>query len=145
LGGCGAMGTEVTRDLARTRAFEEIVIADANLERAQALAEELGGGRVRSQKIDAADENLLTGQFRGFSVVANCTPYHFGMAASRAAIQARVSYLDLGGLFNTPRQLQLDEAARQAGVTLCRSEEHTSELQSRVDIVCRLLLEKNNL
>src|SRR5207247_8557998 len=25
---------------------------------------------------------------------------------------------------------------------LCRSEEHTSELQSRVDLVCRLLLEK---
>src|SRR5207247_9602924 len=25
-----------------------------------------------------------------------------------------------------------------------RSEEHTSELQSRVEIVCRLLLEKNN-
>src|SRR5438105_15409736 len=24
----------------------------------------------------------------------------------------------------------------------CRSEEHTSELQSRVDLVCRLLLEK---
>src|SRR5438105_7898615 len=27
-------------------------------------------------------------------------------------------------------------------VTLNRSEEHTSELQSRVDLVCRLLLEK---
>src|SRR5438067_4402915 len=26
----------------------------------------------------------------------------------------------------------------------CRSEEHTSELQSRFDIVCRLLLEKKN-
>src|SRR5438105_13873196 len=26
----------------------------------------------------------------------------------------------------------------------CRSEEHTSELQSRVDLVCRLLLEKKN-
>src|SRR3982751_4291754 len=26
----------------------------------------------------------------------------------------------------------------------CRSEEHTSELQSRSDLVCRLLLEKNN-
>src|SRR5438105_12729821 len=25
---------------------------------------------------------------------------------------------------------------------VCRSEEHTSELQSRVDLVCRLLLEK---
>src|SRR5699024_11253178 len=29
-----------------------------------------------------------------------------------------------------------------AGITL-RSEEHTSELQSRFDLVCRLLLEKN--
>src|SRR3712207_7532269 len=27
---------------------------------------------------------------------------------------------------------------------LCRSEEHTSELQSRQYLVCRLLLEKNN-
>src|SRR5438105_391259 len=31
-----------------------------------------------------------------------------------------------------------------AGPTGCRSEEHTSELQSRVDLVCRLLLEKKN-
>src|SRR5699024_11620244 len=28
------------------------------------------------------------------------------------------------------------------GLTILRSEEHTSELQSRFDIVCRLLLEK---
>src|SRR2546421_2571966 len=28
------------------------------------------------------------------------------------------------------------------GVTITRSEEHTSELQSRSDLVCRLLLEK---
>src|SRR5699024_11626697 len=28
---------------------------------------------------------------------------------------------------------------------LTRSEEHTSELQSRIDLVCRLLLEKNNI
>src|SRR5699024_11808598 len=36
------------------------------------------------------------------------------------------------------------EAARRAGYTRVkvRSEEHTSELQSRFDLVCRLLLEK---
>ena len=33
LGGCGAMGSEATRDLARTSDFEEIVIADADLTR----------------------------------------------------------------------------------------------------------------
>src|SRR5690606_41814913 len=31
-----------------------------------------------------------------------------------------------------------------AGITLNRSEEHTSELQSRENLVCRLLLEKKN-
>src|SRR5207249_11353552 len=31
---------------------------------------------------------------------------------------------------------------RQNGARSCRSEEHTSELQSRFDLVCRLLLEK---
>src|SRR5438132_6573620 len=32
----------------------------------------------------------------------------------------------------------------QAGLRVCRSEEHTSELQSHSDLVCRLLLEKKN-
>src|SRR5207249_8209183 len=31
---------------------------------------------------------------------------------------------------------------QKAGALLARSEEHTSELQSRFDLVCRLLLEK---
>src|SRR5688572_30960036 len=32
--------------------------------------------------------------------------------------------------------------ARRAGAAICRSEEHTSELQSQSNLVCRLLLEK---
>jgi lysine 6-dehydrogenase len=119
LGGCGAMGSEATRDLARTSDFEEIVIADADLERAQMLAAELGGDRVRAVRADAGDEVALTKTLRGFDVLANCTIYHFGLVATRAAINAGVNYLDLGGLFNTPRQLELDEAARRAGVTVC--------------------------
>src|SRR5206468_4788496 len=35
-------------------------------------------------------------------------------------------------------------AAGEAGSRWRRSEEHTSELQSRSDLVCRLLLEKKN-
>src|SRR2546430_8528016 len=33
--------------------------------------------------------------------------------------------------------------ARRRGAARCRSEEHTSELQSQSNLVCRLLLEKN--
>src|SRR5699024_11567327 len=40
-----------------------------------------------------------------------------------------------------PRTLVISEAYADEGPTM-RSEEHTSELQSRFDLVCRLLLEK---
>src|SRR5215831_7585275 len=119
LGGCGAMGSEVTRDLTRTSDFDEIVVADSDLRKAQALASELGQGRVRAIKIDVSDEVALAEKLKDFDVVANATTYHYGLIATRAAIKARVNYLDLGGLFNTPRQLELDEAARTAGVTIC--------------------------
>src|ERR1700730_2873223 len=106
LGGCGAMGSEVTRDLARSSDFEEIVIADADLPRAETLAEEFGAGHVRAIQIDAGDERALAERLRGFDVIATCTTYHFGLNVLRAAITAQVNYLDLGGLFNTPRQLE---------------------------------------
>jgi len=112
------MGSEVTRDLARTSDFEEIVIADADVRKAEALAEELGD-RVRAIQIDVSDEDSLTQKLHGFDVVANSTTYHYGLIATRAAIRAGVSYLDLGGLFNTPKQLELDDEARKAGVTIC--------------------------
>src|SRR5438874_5452560 len=35
-----------------------------------------------------------------------------------------------------------NRAGSAGGCSVCRSEEHTSELQSRRDLVCRLLLEK---
>src|SRR2546429_3542599 len=42
------------------------------------------------------------------------------------------------------RRGQLREQVRVAGGLEQRSEEHTSELQSRLPLVCRLLLEKKN-
>src|SRR5438105_9130385 len=39
-------------------------------------------------------------------------------------------------------KMPVGPTARMAVLPLRRSEEHTSELQSRVDLVCRLLLEK---
>src|SRR5207247_10921962 len=41
---------------------------------------------------------------------------------------------------STIRQFNRSKKASRSG--FCRSEEHTSELQSRVELVCRLLLEK---
>src|SRR2546428_7457211 len=43
---------------------------------------------------------------------------------------------------NTPAPAKPTEAPKPAAAEPTRSEEHTSELQSRSDLVCRLLLEK---
>src|SRR5699024_12310495 len=49
---------------------------------------------------------------------------------------------DLVGLLHAVQQIQ--KRSLDGGVEGRRSEEHTSELQSRFDLVCRLLLEKKN-
>src|SRR5699024_7068948 len=55
-----------------------------------------------------------------------------GLAAAGRALE------DLAELTGTTIS---DDAARAIGLGVDRSEEHTSELQSRFDLVCRLLLE----
>src|SRR5713226_7593678 len=64
-------------------------------------------------------------------------------------IRARVDPADLAPSVRSPRppeegwgRLILADASPAAGPDLHRSEEHTSELQSPVHLVCRLLLEK---
>ncbi len=122
IGGCGAMGSETTRDLATTSDFDEITIADLNIERAQALATELndltGRDRMRAVQVDGSNEEALLEVMRGHDVVANTMTYHFGLNATRAAIRAGASYVDLGGLHNTPKQLELDTQAREADVSI---------------------------
>src|SRR5207253_10287770 len=57
----------------------------------------------------------------------------------RSELPADAQHLgDLGRL----RVLHASEGEQHAGADVARSEEHTSELQSRGHLVCRLLLEK---
>jgi saccharopine dehydrogenase (NAD+, L-lysine-forming) len=119
LGGCGAMGSEATRDLATTaRDCREIVVADIDRKRAEAFAASLEDPRVTARACDLGDAAALQRLIGEHDLVANCTPYTFGLEATRAAIAARRPYLDLGGLYNTPRQLALDAEAKEAGVTI---------------------------
>src|SRR5207249_12281401 len=61
-----------------------------------------------------------------------------GNAAHSAELAFRVRHLALRALGRST----IPKVANEARVFLHRSEEHTSELQSRFDLVCRLLLEK---
>src|SRR5207247_10025063 len=66
------------------------------------------------------------------SATPGCTPITIFCSSGKRPIRRssrKISYTTVVGDFVYPRPSQ-------------RSEEHTSELQSRVDLVCRLLLEK---
>src|SRR5438105_8124034 len=63
-------------------------------------------------------------------------PYTTLFRSGAPEMSLEANFFELGG--NSLLATQLIGRLRE------RSEEHTSELQSRVDLVCRLLLEKKN-
>src|SRR5207247_3383405 len=75
---------------------------------------------------------------------------HLGLAAAFIAqqkMQDALPHLKKAIALNADNEVswyRLSQVQMALGNTAERSEEHTSELQSRVDLVCRLLLEKKN-
>src|SRR5687768_18306099 len=70
-----------------------------------------------------------------------------GADSGRRGLRSRLRY---GGISRgrgriSARQPPGDLPRREEAPALSRSEEHTSELQSRLHLVCRLLLEKKKL
>src|SRR5690349_23865363 len=82
--------------------------------------------------------------------IFSCTCFFFFLMIRRPPRSTLFPYTTLfrsahlGGLLELGRvDLGIAEVELQAfGAEVARSEEHTSELQSRRDLVCRLLLEK---
>src|SRR5699024_12627953 len=72
--------------------------------------------------------------FRSRPVFTGSPPALFHVECGRRDLRLREIYGNLVSVFSVQKQ-----AKNQIAV---RSEEHTSELQSRFDLVCRLLLEK---
>lgn len=118
LGGVGAIGRVVVRDLFESHPQNRVLIADYNERGAQAYAESFCSRRVSDGFADATKSTQLTKLFRGHTVIINCTQHDFNLRVMQAALAARVHYLDLGGLFHwTRKQLRLDRRFKRAGLT----------------------------
>jgi len=116
LGGGGLTGRCTVRDLVRGGVFESVVAADLDPVLASEAARAAGSG-ASSTTIDVRDRSALVGLLDGASVVVNAVQYTFNLAVMEAAREARVPYLDFGGLFHmTRRQLGMDTEFRKAGL-----------------------------
>jgi lysine 6-dehydrogenase len=107
LGGCGTIGRVVVRDLFESHPHNHITVADYRPVRL------IRSPRVRTVFADARNADLS-----GHNVVINCTQHEFNLHVMRAALKARLHYVDLGGLFTWPRrQLKLHRQFQRAGLT----------------------------
>ncbi len=121
--GAGMQGTAAACDFARFGEAETVILADLDLERAEAAARRvnrlIGGELARPARVDVTDERSLAQALEGADVALSAVPYRFNLGITRAAIVASVGMCDLGG--NTElvlEQLQLDPQAKEAGVTI---------------------------
>jgi len=118
LGGAGAIGRIVVRDLFESNRRNRAVVADYDGDAAAEYARTYRTARLSAVSADARNIAALSRILRGNSVVINCTRHQFNLNVMEAALQARVHYLDLGGLFVwTRRQLRLHQRFVDAGLT----------------------------
>lgn len=74
--------------------------------------------RVHPALADVRNVDTTAKLAEGHDVLLNCVNYYFNVPIMQAALQARVPYSDLGGLYHgSMKQFELDEAFHDAGVT----------------------------
>lgn len=106
------------RDLLSSELVERVVVGDIETSRADKLNAELGSDRLGVRKVDLTNRRDLVEAIQDFGILINAAWYEYNVEVLKAAIEARVNYLDMGGLFHvTRKQMELDNGAKQAGIT----------------------------
>jgi lysine 6-dehydrogenase len=117
IGGAGSMGMVTVRDLVESPEVSEVIIGDANVEKAKKVQDWAGSKKTAITKLDVSDNKSLIEAIRKADAVANAAPYHLNLAITKAAIEAKQNLVDLGGVYYmTLKQLELDKEAKKAGV-----------------------------
>lgn len=116
LGGVGAMAGETTLDLVRTSDFDEIMVADIDIAKAESVAAAMGDERLRVVKVNAESVDETAKLMSGYDVVANGLPRAYCENAIRAAISAKVDMLDL--VSPHEETLALDSEAKAAQISV---------------------------
>jgi saccharopine dehydrogenase-like NADP-dependent oxidoreductase len=95
LGGAGAVCKETTKDLAAFSRFDEIVVADCNIEAATKLVESIDDFRLKPILFDAEDYDAMLILLPGHDVVINGLPWKYDLAVTKACVEVGVNGLDV--------------------------------------------------
>lgn len=118
--GAGRMGCGAAFDLVHNSPLvESVTVADADLKKAEAVAERVGTSRIDAHHIDAANHSDVAKLMQGHDAAISCVNYWFNESLSRAAIETGTNFCDLGGNnYVVDAQLALDDEAKAAGINI---------------------------
>lgn len=123
LGGCGFYGSSIARDLIKSDEVAQIKLADIHLDMVKVAESVRKSKKVSVEYLDINKSYPdLVKAIKGHELVINTVgPYPlFGTIAVKAAIDARVNYLDICDECSVTQEIfKLDESAREAGVAVC--------------------------
>ncbi len=118
--GAGRMGYGASYDLVHNSPeVTSVTIADSDLAKAVEASNKIGTGRIEPREIDASDYTAVVDLMRGHDAVISCVNYWYNVSLSKAAIETRVNFCDLGGNnYVVDDQLAVDAQAKAAGINI---------------------------
>ena len=120
LGGCGIVGIQAVKALVSTKDFDEIVIGDINIEKADKYVSEIGDPRLSSFRVDLTDPVMIKEAIKDADVVLNCSGpfYKLGPIILNAVIESKIDYVDVcDDLDATKKLLEMHDQAKKADIS----------------------------
>jgi lysine 6-dehydrogenase len=118
--GAGRMGHGAAFDLINNSPdVEAVTLADFDIRKARIIAEEINNPKLQIKQIDVSDYADVVALMRGHDAAISCVNYWFNLELSKAAIETRTNFCDLGGNnYVVDSQLALDAEAKNAGINI---------------------------
>jgi lysine 6-dehydrogenase len=106
-------------DMLKNQAVTEILLADSSPKMLAAAKSFLKSPRIKTARADAGDTARVKSLARGRDALVSAVPYFFNLPLAKAAVAAKVNYVDLGGNTDIVRQeLALHDQAQKAGIRI---------------------------
>ena len=123
MGGLGGMGQGVSRDLIKQDKIEKVILGDINTDPGRMQDKLRASEKVSLIRIDVNDHHGMVSAIKSADVVINCAGpfYKTAVAVARAAVEAKVNYIDICDDYEAAEILfasDIDNAARAAGITV---------------------------
>ena len=114
--GCGNIGSVAAEDLARTMKSAEVVVADNDKTRAEAVAKKIGTENISSITLNVSDHEKTLKTLKNYDVILGFLPGKLGYRFIETCIDAGKDLVDVSYMAENP--LELNSKAVKAGVTI---------------------------